>query len=268
MGRVVHEQLMRWGSSIKNRFDRDNIHLTCNYEVKGEKRFVDNVVKVVRGLQQDMKQIKKQQEIQLIKTHELQMSIAQLHEIVMTMGQQTNNVKRSHVEVESGHLSSGCVTPTKKMKMQLFFKSKQEKPQIVKVSNFNSCGSLFLSVIEKKTRLNMFKKQDRRRAKRVVDHFNAFCTTDEQQLLCDPKGDRVKKIQVVRKLTELVKSIYREAFKDLEKLPSVLEPDSKRPFKASTLEGLENQLRNKTKPIIVPSTKKFEKFRESHKDIE
>ena len=121
--------------------------MTSNYVIKGEKRFVDTVVKVVRGLQVDIKTLSKQQEMSSIKIHELQLFIAKLHEELQS------KKKRSHddiSDVESGHLSPECTTPVKKrtkVQMQLVSKSKNEKTSSTKkLSSFKSCELLYLSI--------------------------------------------------------------------------------------------------------------------------
>ena len=192
MNRVIHETLIRWGSSIKSRFDRDNIHLTTNYVVKGENQLINSVVKVVivRGLQHDINVLKKHQENSLIKIHELQVSIGHLHEMSLTKTSESfGEKKRFHDVVESGHLSPGCVTPTKKKpRMELIFKSKQEKTLDIKLSQFKNCESLYLSIKENKINLSSLSKQDRKRAKNVIDHYDFFYTSDEFEVLSNPSG--------------------------------------------------------------------------------
>ena len=262
MNRVIHETLVRWGNSIKSRFDRDNIHLTTNYVVKGEKQLINSVVQVVRGLQHDINVLKKHQENSLVKIHELQLSIGHLHEMSLTKTSESFSGKRFHDVVESGHLSPGCITPTKKKpRMELVSTSKQEKNLNIKLSQFKNCESLYLSIKENKINLSSFSKQDRKRAKNVIDHYDSFCTSDELEvLLSSSSGDHVRKKKIVQNLTDLVKSIYRHSFTGSEKIPLSIQLGSKRQFKDSTLESLSIELK-KQKKNIIPNSITFTKFR-------
>ena len=113
--RVNHDNLMRWGSCIKKQFDRDNLHLLAPTVMDSNKKFTSSIVGCIRGLSSQLTTIVRQQDVLFQKVRELEMSVAEIHQLCLTSTSHPVNdrpPKRSSVEeVQAGDLSPGFGSP-------------------------------------------------------------------------------------------------------------------------------------------------------------
>ena len=84
VNRVNHDNLMWWGSCIKKQFDRDNLHLLAPTAMESNKKFTSSIVGCIRGLSSQLTTIVRQQDVLFQKVRELEMSVAEIHQLCLT----------------------------------------------------------------------------------------------------------------------------------------------------------------------------------------
>ena len=134
MYRVNHDNIVRWGEVIKKQFDRDNLHLTTPWKMESNKKTIKSIVSSISGLSSQLSTILRHQDLLLQKFQEIQMSMAEMHQLCLTYQQTVGtSLKKRSIdidEIESGNLSPGfgsSPAKSKKSRLGLVYKSKSEK---------------------------------------------------------------------------------------------------------------------------------------------
>ena len=268
MKRVTHQTMIRWGKLIQSKWMLANNHLINPVSLTSNKKTVNLFVQSVREMQTQVQQSNERYELLLGKYQELQMSIAQMHEVLVSGNtRQQKNSEKEH-QVESGDLCHGYASPaSKKRPFHLISSSKNATEKPIRISQFNSAASLFLSVKEGKLHPSSLRKQDRSRCQRVMNYFDAMCTDEEHKVLENSGVQEKVKKQILENVTQLIILRFKKEFHGFEKVPVVVQEDSektrkyRRKFKASTLETLISELRKQKRSVLL-DREEFLEFRD------
>ena len=268
VNRVNHDNLMWWGSCIKKQFDRDNLHLLAPTAMESNKKFTSSIVGCIRGLSSQLTTIVRQQDVLFQKVRELEMSVAEIHQLCLTSTSHPVNdrppKRSSSEEVQTGDLSPGFGSPKKQSRLGLVYKSKSEREQSSdrKLSSFTSACSFFLDFKLRKIGLSSFHKQDRNRVKMVISFYNAFLTEEEVEMLGSDSTELSEKKSLVRKITKLIIYRFRETFKGCEKIPNTLSKEKRSSqFRPSSIQNLQSTLKRRNRSVVRPDPDLFHKFR-------